>query len=146
MQGIDWIQMATVSSIRRVNMAQMVDLLQVSHAPEMIQTYAEAMRAGESFPPISVIPFGRRYIVTDGHKRFGACRVLGLEEIEVEVWPLGRLVGDLGRQLIRHVRALGTAASNLTRGREGRRKAARFATVTVAHWKRTVVSLWRLIR
>jgi len=123
-----------------------VDLLQVSHAPEVIDDFAEAMRVGKSFPPVSVIPFGRRYIVTDGHKRFSACRLLGLEEIEVEVWTLSRLLGDLGRQMIRHLQAVGTAALKVTRGREGRREALGFAATTVAHWKRTLVSLWRLVR
>lgn len=131
---------------RRVKIERVLDLLQVSHAPDVIEAYAEAMRAGGSFPPVSVIPFGRRYIITDGHKRFSACRALGLEEIEVEIWTLGRLIGDLGRQSIRHLRAIGAAAWNLTRGPEGRRESSNFAAATVAHWRRTLVSLWSLTR
>ncbi len=133
--------MPTAFSIRRVKIERVLDLLRVSHAPDVIQAYTEAMRAGASFPPVSVIPFGRRYIITDGHKRFNACRALGLEEIEVEIWTLGRLFGDLGRQSIRHLRAMGTAAWNLTRGPEGRRESFNFAATTMAHWRRTVVSL-----
>ena len=132
--------------IRRVKMGQVVDLLGVSHAPEVIRAYAEAMRVGQSFPPISVIPFGRRFIITDGHKRFNACRVLELEEIDVEVWTPGRLMGDLGRQLIRHVRAVGISLLKITRGPEGRREARGFAAATVAHWRRMAVSLWSLLR
>lgn len=132
--------------IRRVKIGRVVDLLRVSHAPEVIRAYAEAMRGGQSFPPISVVPFGRRFIITDGHKRFNACKVLELEEIEVEVWTLGRLMGDLGRQLIRHVRAVGISLLKITRGPEGRREALGFAAATVAHWRRMAVSLWSLLR
>jgi ParB/Sulfiredoxin domain len=138
--------MLAAFSTRQVKIERVVDLLQVSHAPDLIQAYADAMRAGDSFPPVSVIPFGRRYIITDGHKRFNACRALGLEEIEVEIWTLGRLFGDLGRQSVRHLRTMGTAARNLTRGPEGRRDAYNFAATTAAHWRRTVVSLWNLAR
>lgn len=130
----------------RVKVERVVDLLRVSHAPEVIQAYAEAIRSGAPFPPVSVIRFGRRYIITDGHKRFSACRVLRLEEIEVEVWTLGRLFSDLGQQLIRHLHATVTSVGNLARGPEGRRRAFAFAATTVAHWRRIVVSLWSLAR
>lgn len=132
--------------IRRVKMEQVVDLLGVSHAPDVIRAYVEAMRAGQSFPPISVVSFRRRFIITDGHKRFNACRVLGREEIEVEVWTLGRLISDLGRQLHRHLRAAGISLLKITRGPEGRREALGFAAVTVAHWRRIAASLWSLLR
>jgi hypothetical protein len=103
------------------------------------------MLEGSAFPPISVFCLGRRFVITDGHKRFAAASALGLNELEVEVWTVGELIADLLGQLDRHGRAGWRAATSLFRGREARRQGARFAASTLLHWRRMAVSLWTLI-
>jgi hypothetical protein len=104
------------------------------------------MRAGDRFPPISVLPVGRRLIITDGHKRFSAAKTLGLTQVTVELWTVRHLTFDLARQTRESLRAAGRAASGLIRGPDGRRESKRFATQILAHWRRTLRSLWKLIR
>ena len=130
---------------RRVLVKQVVDLLHVTHDPERIQSYCNAMRRGDRFPPISVLRLGRVYIVTDGHKRLAAAKALRMAEIDVEVWSVWRLARDLAGQSARHAAAAGRAFGGLFRGREGRRESRLFVAATVAHWRRTVVSLWQLV-
>jgi hypothetical protein len=123
-----------------------VDLLNVTHAPDCIDSYREAMRRGERFPPISVYSLGGVFIVTDGHKRLTACKQLDVRTIDVELWSLRRLVGDLAGQSARHASAAVRAGGGLFRGRGGRQEFKLFVAATAAHWKRTVISLWRLLQ
>lgn len=130
---------------RRVSVCQVVDLLNVTHAPGRIESYRQAMRAGDRFPPISVVRLGRRYVVADGHKRLVAVKALGEERIDVEVWSLWRLTRDLVGQSARHAAAAGRALGGVFRGADGRRESWSFMTATVAHWGRTVRSLWKIV-
>ncbi len=95
---------------RRISVCQLVDLLNVTHAPGRIESYRQAMRAGDRFPPISVVRLGRRYVVADGHKRLVAVKALGEEHIDVEVWSPWRLTRDLAGQSARHARSGGQSA------------------------------------
>lgn len=130
---------------RVVRVDQIVDLLNVPHAQQQIEAYRQAMLDGSKFPPISVFRLGRRFIITDGHKRFAAALDLGLSELDVELWTVRELAADLLAQLGRHSRAGWRAATGLYRGGEARREGARFAASTLRHWRRMATSLWILI-
>jgi len=131
---------------RVVPTARIVDLLQVTHDPENVLAYQKAMQAGELFPPIAVVRFAGRYIIADGHKRFGAFRALERDEIAVEVWPWRRVAGDLGRQAGRFWRRLW----HVTVGSSGRRPATgerrRFVRDTAVHLSRMARSVWGRLR
>ena len=58
-------------------LGSVLDPLSISHAPERVEAYQEAMRLGSRFPPISIVRIGHRSVVADGHKRFAAYRTLG---------------------------------------------------------------------
>jgi hypothetical protein len=98
------------------------------------------MRAGNRFPPISVLALGGRYIVVDGHKRFQAYRALPAAEMLVEIWTLRRWLSDQWSQLRRKT---GQQVSVLVRLRDpaGRREAAHLAGDTLRHWRRIARSL-----
>ncbi len=130
---------------RCVSVRRVVDLLNVTHAPERIESYREAMCAGDRFPPISVVRLGGRYVVADGHKRLSAAKALGEERIDVEIWSIWRLTRNLAGQSARHAAAAGRALGGVFRGADGRRDSWHFVTATVAHWRRTGRSLWRII-
>ena len=124
---------------RVLRVAQVVDLLPVSHAPERIEQYRAAMRRGERFPPIAVVRCGQRFLIADGHKRFSAYVHLRRDDIVVEVWPLRRWLRDQGQQLARKTRQqLGLLCCSW-RDPHARREAARLWWDTVGHWRR----LWR---
>jgi hypothetical protein len=125
---------------RTVPLAAIVDPLAVTHAPECIAAYRDAMRAGNRFPPISVLALGGRYIVVDGHKRFQAYRALPAAEMLVEIWTLRRWLSDQWSQLRRKT---GQQVSVLVRLRDpaGRREAAHLAGDTLRHWRRIARSL-----
>ncbi|HEY2104683.1 MAG TPA: ABC transporter transmembrane domain-containing protein [Candidatus Binataceae bacterium] len=126
--------------IRVVPAAQVLDLFTTTHAPERIESYRQAMVAGERFPPISVIRIGPRFVITDGHKRFRACQALGADPITVELWPLRRLLDDQLRQFRRTMRRIATVAMRAARHPEGRKDARRLYWDTVGHWKRIALS------
>jgi len=129
--------------VRLVRAAEVVDLLPISHAPEQIAAYAEAMRRGDAFPPVSVLPVAGRLLLADGHKRLAACRALGVEEIPVEVWTFARWLRDQAQQARRN------AAKNrkiAARALRDPRAAARLLGTTLSHWKRVALSLATIAR
>ena len=125
---------------RMVPAAQILDLFTTTHAPERIESYRQAMAAGELFPPISVIQVGGRFVIADGHKRFRACLALGLGQITVELWPISRLLADQYRQFRRKTRQITTVLTRATRDPDGRQNAHRLYWDTVGHWKRIALS------
>ena len=131
---------------RVVPVGRVADLLSVTHDPRGIGAYRDAMRRGERFPPISVIPIAGRFVIADGHRRFQAWRELGAGEILVEVWPLHALVADLWQQHLRFMRGGSEAIRSLARGRVGRQEAGRFFRHLIDHWIRIARSLWRTVR
>jgi ABC-type multidrug transport system fused ATPase/permease subunit len=125
---------------RLVRAARVVDLFTTTHAPERIESYRQAMAAGERFPPVSVIRVGRRFVIADGHKRFTACRALGADQIPVELWPLRKLLADQLRQFRRTARRIATVIARAARHPEGRKEARRLYWDTVGHWQRIALS------
>jgi len=121
---------------RVVPVAEVIDLLPIPHAPEVVARYREAMLAQRRFPPVSVLPVGRWLLLADGHKRLTAYRSLSPETIVVEVWTLRRWLNDQWRQ------ARDNASKNAAILRTGVRNpagAARMLGTTLAHW-------WRVAR
>ena len=57
------------------------------------QRIAEAIRRGESMPPIDVYKIGDMYFVRDGHHRVSVARQLGLDVIEANVTEIETEVG-----------------------------------------------------
>jgi hypothetical protein len=129
--------------VRVVAAADVVDLLPVTHAPDRIAEYAEAMRRKERFPPVAVLPVLGRLLLADGHKRLAACRAMGVEEIPVEVWSLSRWLADQTDQLRRNVEKNRTIARAAL---DEPRVALHLAGTTVAHWRRVGRSLGALLR
>ncbi|MFH1177737.1 MAG: ParB N-terminal domain-containing protein [Acidobacteriota bacterium] len=127
-----------------VALVQVVDLLHVTHRADRVAELKSAMEQGACFPPISVVRFGARYIVADGHKRLSAARELCFAKIVVEVWPWRRLAADLGRQHLRFLRRLAAALAQLARGGAERRAGRRFLAETAEHCLRIARSLARL--
>jgi len=126
---------------------RVVDLLTVSHAPERIDAYRDAMRRGDRFPPIAVVRVGRRFLIADGHKRFSAYQALGGDHIVVEVWPLRRWLRDQWGQLTRKTRQQASVVWRSRTDPRARREAIRLAHDTIGHWRRVGRSLrerfWR---
>ena len=120
--------------------AEILDLFTATHAPERIESYRQAMADGEVFPPISVIQFGGRFVIADGHKRFRACRALGLGQITVELWPVSRLLADQYRQFRHKTRQIAMVLTRAARDPGGRQDAHRLYWDTVGHWKRIALS------
>jgi hypothetical protein len=120
---------------------KIIDPIHVTHASQRIEDYRHAMLAGERFPPIAVVLFCGRYLVTDGHKRLSAYRALGVSEIEVEVWTKRRWLSDQFDQL-RHktgqqLRVIVRSPFDAT----ARKQAHRLFWDTIGHWRRIVLSL-----
>lgn len=130
---------------RTLPLAAVVDPLSVTHAPEVVERYREAMRGGARFPPISVIRLGGRVFVADGHKRFSAYRQLGARDIVVEVWPLRRWLRDQFGQLARSTRNQGSLLGRALYDRAARRAARREWVALRGHWRRIFMSAraWR---
>lgn len=53
---------------------------------------AEAVRRGESFPPIDVYQVGEMYFIRDGHHRVSVFRALGFKTIEADVTKVRTLL------------------------------------------------------
>ena len=126
---------------RVVRIDEIVDLLAVSHAPERIAAYRDAMAAGVRFPPIAVLRCGRRYLIADGHKRFSAYRQLSAAPLAVQVWTLRRCLRDQWQQLRRKTRQQADVLRGGARDPVNRRAAHRLFWDTVGHWQRVVRSL-----
>ncbi|MBK9968496.1 MAG: hypothetical protein IPP07_27995 [Holophagales bacterium] len=125
---------------RTLRLDEVVDLLELTHAPEVIRGYRERMSAGDLFPPVSVIRLFGRWLVADGHKRYVAWAGLGGSEIVVEVWPLGRWLGDQAGQTARNARKNGRILARLF---VDPRESLLLARTTAEHWRRVARSLAR---
>jgi ATP-binding cassette, subfamily B, bacterial MsbA len=125
---------------RVVGLAQVVDLLPVTHAPERIAEYQAAMLRGERFPPIAVVRVGRRFLVADGHKRLSAYRQIADEPIAVEVWSVARWLRDQREQLVRKTRQQASLLRRSHRDPHARQEARRLALDTLGHWRRIALS------
>ena len=129
--------------VRTVPASSIVDLLPLTHAPERVADYREAMLRGERFPPVAVVRLAGRWVLADGHKRLTAARGVAVEEIPVEVWSFGRWSEDQRRQLRdnfgknRRIAALALRSP---------REAGRLLGSTLAHWLRVMRSLWVVAR
>jgi ParB-like nuclease family protein len=125
---------------------RVVDLLHISHAPERITAYRQAMLHGARFPPIAVVRVAGRYMIADGHKRFSAYKSLPVTEILVEVWTTRRWLQDQWRQFAgktaQQVRTLFRSPIDST----ARRQARRLFWDTTGHWARITRSMWRQVR
>lgn len=122
-----------------VALTRVVDpLANRQHDPGRVEAYRSAMLAGGAFPPISVVTFGSRYLVADGHKRLAAYVSLGQPEIRVEVWTWGQWLVDQGRQAWdnagKNLRILRLSVSDPPAAR-------RLLGSTFAHWQRVAESL-----
>lgn len=117
-----------------VALARIIDPLgRHPHDPSRVEAYRTAMRSGGHFPPISVVTWGSRYLVADGHKRFAAYAALGRPDIRVQVWSWGRWLRDQGRQ------ARDNAGKNLRIVRlcvSDPPAALRLLSTTLRHWQR----------
>ena len=128
---------------RSLRLGEVVDLLELTHAPEVIREYRERMRAGDLFPPVSVVRLFGRWLVADGHKRYVAWAGLGEAEILVEVWPLRRWIADQAEQAARNARKNGRIVARLF---DDPRESLQLARATTGHWQRVALSLLRRAR
>lgn len=132
--------------VRRVDVRRIIDLLPVTHAPERIEQYRQAMLAGERFPPISVLSIGRYFIIADGHKRFQAYRQLADKQMLVEVWTIPRWLRDQYQQLARRSRWQWDLLKRSPFEAQARREGLLLIKSTLRHWRRLVLSLFTLAR
>lgn len=123
---------------RALALDHVIDLLQVTHAPDVIDAYRSRMEAGDLFPPVSVIILWRWVLLADGHKRFSAYRGLGRADIEVEVWPLKCWLLDQWRQVMNNANKNKRIAALLFTDPG---TARRMMLSTFQHWRRVLVSL-----
>lgn len=123
---------------RLVRVDHVVDLLSLTHAPERIEIYRDAMRRGSRFPPISVIRLVGRLVVADGHKRLAAARQTGAHMIDVEIWPWWRFLADQCDQAVRNVHKNRLILQSLFVDPAASR---RLAASTVSHWRRVASSI-----
>jgi hypothetical protein len=119
---------------------EVVDLLELTHAPDVVQRYRDRMAAGDLFPPVCVIRLLGRWLVADGHKRYVAWAGAGEKEIVVEVWPLRRWLVDQLRQAARASRRNGRIVARLF---VDPNESYLLARATAAHWRRVALSLAR---
>jgi uncharacterized ParB-like nuclease family protein len=70
-----------------LNEIDIVEVTQVREkiCPKTVNEYAEAMKAGETFPPIELITNGFMFYIGDGHHRFEAAKKIGRESLEANV-------------------------------------------------------------
>lgn len=128
---------------RRVSIERVVDLLPVSHAPERIVAYRDAMERGEQFPPISVVRIAGRLLIADGHKRFSAYRSLPVTEIVVEVWTVRRWCRDQWGQFVRKTGQQVSLVWRSAADPRARTQASRLFWDTLGHWRRMALSVVR---
>ncbi len=134
------------SPTRVVPVERVVDLLVVTHAPEQVERYRHAMLAGDRFPPVSVLPLFGWFLLTDGHKRFTACKSIQPAEIPVQVWTIRRSMTHLGRQTLREATQGYRIVAKLGRDPEAGTQLKKFLWSRVAHYRRLSRSLWVRIR
>ena len=137
-RGFDPAHAAHPTRVLRVE--EVVDLLELTHAPEVIRGYRDRMCAGDLFPPVSVVRLLGKWLVADGHKRYVAWTGLGAKEILVEVWPLRRWLADQAGQAARNARKNGRIAARLF---VDPRESFQLARTTAGHWRRVAHSLLR---
>ena len=123
---------------RLAPVAEIVDLLSITHAPDRIEDYRIAMELGSLFPPIAVVRLFGRFVVADGHKRLTACKAIGLDRIPVELWGVNRFLRDQARQVAENARKNGAILKNSV---SNPREAARLLGSTLRHWRRVAVCL-----
>lgn len=113
------------------------------HDVPRIETYRRDMLAGARFPPISVVKWGSRFLVADGHKRLAAYAALRRPDARVELWTWGRWARDQGRQVMdnsrKNVRILRLSVTNPP-------AALRLIGSTLAHWRRVAEALASTLR
>jgi len=126
---------------RIVSLAQVVDLLHVTHRPDEIERFRQAIEGGDRFPPISVVHLAGRFFVADGHKRFNAYAALPVSEIVVQVWTMRRWLQDQWRQFHHKTRQQCRLAFRSLYDQRARAEARRLVLDTIGHWRRIVVSL-----
>lgn len=131
---------------RKVGCDQVIDLLEVAHAPERVEEYRQAMQRGELFPPIAVVRFCGRYLVADGHKRFTAYKSLRSQDLIVEVWPLRRWLSDQRRQFAQGVRRQTVTLLRVALGQRNRAEAGEITRHVRQHWSRILRSLYARFR
>ena len=136
----------TAAPLLVLDLAEVVDLLHVSHAPERIAEYKEAMRGGARFPPVAVVRLFGRFYLADGHKRFSAFRDLGGERFPVEVWGVRRWLGDQAGQLARKTRSQVAVIARTPFDAAARSRARRMFWDSIGHWRRIALSLATLRR
>jgi hypothetical protein len=126
---------------RVVSLAQVVDLLHVTHRPDEIERFRQAIEGGDRFPPISVVPLAGRFYVADGHKRFSAYGSLPVSHIVVQVWTIRRWLQDQWRQFRHKTRQQCSLAFRSLYDQRARAEARRLVLDTIGHWRRILVSL-----
>lgn len=127
------------SSTAVVTLERIIDPLgRIQHDLPRIEMYRTAMRAGDRFPPISVVRWGARFLVADGHKRLTAYLAFGAPVIRVEIWSWGRWLRDQGRQVNDNVRKNGRI---LQLSVTDPNAAWQLLRTTLEHWSRVARSL-----
>lgn len=126
---------------RAVPQWRVIDLLPITHAPERIAAYREAMGHGDRFPPVSVLRVGTRYFITDGHKRFSAYRALTSADVLVELWTVRRWLGDQANQLAQKTRQQRRLLAASGSDPQARVALTRLVADTIGHWRRIGRSL-----
>lgn len=125
--------------------SQVIDLLNQTHRPDKVAEYRAAMDGGALFPPLAVVRWGRRFILTDGHKRFSACKQRRMSHVMVEVWTLRRWLADLRDQSARKTRQVVRLGARSTVDAASRKSFRRLFWDTVGHWQRIFRSLGVLL-
>lgn len=133
-------------AIKVVPLDVVIDPLEVTHAPDRVDGYADAMRRGERFPPISAVPIAGRFLVTDGHKRLAAFRQLGAGEIPVQLWTPFMVVREQWRQTRDHYGRGLRILLRCPREKPARREALIFLRSEAEHYVRLARSFARLLR
>jgi subfamily B ATP-binding cassette protein MsbA len=123
-----------------------IDLLNQTHRPDRVEEFREAMDNGSLFPPVSVIRIGSRFILTDGHKRFAACKQRGMSHVMVELWTASRWITDLRSQTVRKTGQVIRLALRSPRDPDSRKAGVRLFWDIVGHWRRIFTSLLALLR
>ena len=119
--------------LREARLADVVDLLPLTHNEAAIEQYRCRMLSGELFPPISVLPLFGRLVIADGHKRYQAARTVTQEPVPVELWTFRRLLADQWRQVRANARKNRRIVSTLfVRPSES----LRLMRSTLLHWLR----------
>lgn len=113
------------------------------HDIPRIEAYRRGMLSGARFPPVSVVKWGPRYLVADGHKRWAAYAALGRPHVRVELWTWRRWARDQARQVRHNVgKNLQIVRLSLTNPPA----ALRLAGSTLAHWRRVAAALASMLR